>query len=137
VRGSGADNIVIAGGLIWAETFSGVLPYVLTGTNVVYNVHTYNHGAATPPAGGWAGGWDTNFGFLTASYPVISTEFGSFDCSSEFVSQLIAYFDAHQIGWTSWGWYVGGCTFPSIISSWDGAPAPGMGQTVQQALLGY
>ena len=137
VRGTGANNIVIAGGLAWASDLSGVAAHAIQGTNVVYNAHIYDTGSSTPPAGGWASGWDHNFGSLSAAYPLISTEFGTMDCSTTFVSQLIAYFDSHRMSWTAWAWYPGGCSFPAIVSDWNGTPAMGMGQTVQQALLGY
>ena len=38
------------------------------------------------------------------------------------------------MSWTAWGWYVNGCSFPSLISDWNGTPNdPG---TVIKAALG-
>ena len=74
---------------------------------------------------------------LNASNTVIATEFGVSDCSTTYVSQLIAYMNSHGMSWTSWAWYPGGCGFPAITSDWTGTALSGMGQTVQQALLAY
>jgi hypothetical protein len=77
--------------------------------------------------------WDTGFGFLTATDPVIATEYGTSDCSTTYYSDFISYADAHNISWSAWAWYPGGCSFPSLITDWSGTPnAPG--QVVKAAL---
>jgi hypothetical protein len=134
VRATGAENLVVIGGLEYAYDLSGVPASRISGHNIMYATHPYND--APDKAAGAP--WDTHWGFLTATDPVIVTEFGDrgASCPSQYSSELIAYADQHHASWTAWAWYVGGCTFPSIIAGWDGTPnAPGM--AVQAALAGY
>ena len=83
--------------------------------------------------------WGRAFGSLTATDPVIATEFGVLQdtaCTTDYDQQLIAYVDAHFAGLTAWAWYPGGCTFPALINDWAGTPSP-TGAVVKAALLGY
>ena len=132
VRAAGADNIVIAGGLGWAFDLSQVPTYRINGYNVMYATHPYD----TPdrPEQRW---WPA-FGFLTATDPVIITEFGDGGgtCATQYSADLIAYADLHAASWTAWAWFPGGCGFPSLIADWTGTPAP-VGAVVRAALLGY
>jgi hypothetical protein len=131
VRSTGAQNIVIAGGLNWAYDLSGVATHPIQGQGIMYATHPYDQNNWKPPSS-----WDANWGYLTATYPVIITEFGSFDCSTSYASQLIDYADAHGASWTAWAWYVSGCDFPSLITDWAGTPSP-PGQAVKDALARY
>lgn len=123
-------HILIAGGVNWAYDLSGVATHQVKGDDIMYATHPYDYGNKQPAD------WDRAFGYLTQSVPVIATEFGSFDCSTGYTSQVIDYADAHGASWTGWAWYVQGCSFPSLITSWDGTPsAPGA--VVKAALAGY
>lgn len=130
VRGTGAENLVLIGGLNYAFDLSGVPAHRVQGHNIVYVSHPYDYADKQP------GNWDQGFGFLTATDPVMITEFGAFNCSTSYYSQLISYMDSHGIAWTAWAWYVNGCGFPSVINDWNGSPnAPG--QVIKNALLSY
>ena len=132
VRGTGARNVVLAGGLSWAGTLAGGLPQdQLTGFDIAYTVHSYYGGTGAPdPITSWAGA----FGFATSRYPIVATEFGTTNCTAQYVRNFIAYAQANGVGWTAWAWYPGGCGFPSLIANWSGTPTV-MGQAVRQALL--
>ena len=78
VRGAGADNLVVMGGLSWAYDLSGVPDNRVSGYNILYATHPYNNSPASKPAG-----FDAAWGFLTKTDPVIVTEFGDGgDCGS-------------------------------------------------------
>ena len=78
--------------------------------------------------------WDQDWGFLTATDPVIVTEFGSSaNCSGSWNQQLIDYTAARGVSWTAWAWYPGGCQFPALIDNWAGTPTAA-GQVVKAAL---
>jgi endoglucanase len=139
VRATGADNLVVIGGLNFAFDLSGVPSNRITGYNITYATHPYNSSGRSPST------WDHAWGFLTATDPVIVTEFGDQSavvtdggtaCASAYSQEVITYADLHGASWTAWAWFVGGCKFPSLILDWDGTPnAPGM--VVKTALLGY
>lgn len=133
VRRAGADNLVIVGGLDWAYDLSGVPANRIAGYNIAYATHPYNTAQRQPSA------WDRSWGFLTATDPVIVTEFGNLNdssCSTDYSAKLIQYADAHAASWTAWAWFPGGCTYPSLIEDWRAAPSP-VGEVVKAALLGY
>jgi len=133
VRGAGADNLVLIGGLDWAYELSGVPANRISGYNIAYATHPYNTAERQPAA------WDRSWGFLTATDPVVMTEFGNFNdssCSTDYSAALIRYADAHGAGWTAWAWYPGGCTYPALIDDWRATPSAS-GTLVRAALLGY
>jgi len=131
VRGTGAENLVFIGGIDWAYDLSGVPGHLVNGHNIVYVTHPYNQGGKQP------NDWDSGFGFLTASYPVMATEFGdTTGCGTSYYSTLIPYMDSHHMSWSGWAWYVSGCGFPSVINDWSGTPSAS-GQVEKTALASY
>jgi len=137
VRNAGFNNLVLIGGLNWAYDLSGVPTNRIQGTNIVYATHPYDFAGKQPAD------WPTGFGFLTATDPVVATEFGTFNCTAGYVSTLINYMDApagdvnRRMSWTGWAWNSpGSCGFPSIIADWNGTPST-MGQPEHDALARY
>jgi endoglucanase len=136
VRAQGADNLVLVGGLDWAYDLSGVARgYALKGANVAYDTHVYTLFHAS------VADWDAHFGLVAGEHPVVSTEFGSSDCSTADSSRLLRYFDApmgkpeNRISWTIWSWNnPGNCSQPSVIADWDGTPLHGQGEMIKRAL---
>jgi aryl-phospho-beta-D-glucosidase BglC (GH1 family) len=144
VRATGANNIVIAGGLSYAFDLSGVGGNPIVGQNVMYASHPYKPQDAQTL-------WESSFGYLATQdiAPVITTEFGDTTpttvlnnlvvktCTGQWNSDLITFNDAHEISWTAWAWFVADpCQFPSVISDWSGTPSV-QGVPVKAALLGY
>jgi hypothetical protein len=134
VRATGANNVVIAGGLDYAYNLAGVASGSIQGFNIMYATHPYNQPGKEPS------GWEGAFGYLETNdvAPVIATEFGDGSpmCTGAWDEQLIAFADAHQMSWTAWAWYPGGCSFPSLISDWTPTLTV-QGQAVHDALLKY
>jgi endoglucanase len=130
IRAKGANNLVIAGGTNWAYDLSGVATHRIQGEGIMYATHPYDYGDKQPTD------WDRAWGYLTETAPVIVTEFGSGDCSKGYTQALIDYADAHAASWTGWAWYVAGCSFPSLITDWNGTPSP-PGEVVKAALEAY
>ncbi len=133
VRGTGATNLVLVAGMDWGYDLSQITSYPIQGTNVVYDSHPYPYAEKLP------GHWDAAFGKISATYPVISAESGQYDCGTSFMSQLLAYFDAHKISWVAWAWVVQGsqCGYPLLIQDYRGTPVPGMGQLIYMHLRSY
>ncbi|MGC4093463.1 MAG: glycoside hydrolase family 5 protein [Polyangiaceae bacterium] len=144
VRNAGANNLVLVGGLDWAYNLAQVLPgNALSGSNIAYVAHPYSFKGTTPSA------WDAAFGNLTATYPVVSTEFGqantstgaALTCDPNVYSSMLSYFASKGMGWTAWAWYVDRtvaspsetCGFPQLISGYSGSPNPA-GSVIKSAL---
>lgn len=74
-----------------------------------------------PEAGGWS-----KYVLPMAQYgPLIATEFGSFDCSSPFVTTLLRYAREQGISYTAWALWpqnsggpggLGACGYPSVMT---------------------
>ena len=133
VRDTGATNLVIVAGMDWGFDLSKIAQYAIQGTNVVYDTHPYPYAEKQP------GSWNAAFGTISKTYPVISAESGEYDCGTGFMSQLLAYFDAHQISWVGWAWVMQGsqCGYPLLIRDYRGTPTVGMGQLIYQHLQSY
>jgi endoglucanase len=132
VRSTGAHNLVVIGGLRYAFDLSGVPQHRIQGYNIVYATHPYNFSDKQQPT------WNTAWGFLAATDPIIISEFGdtSGSCANTYYSQVIEYANSRRMSWSGWAWYVSGCAFPSLIADWAGTPTPA-GQVAKNALLAY
>ncbi len=133
VRNTGTTNLVLVGGVNWGYDLSQLPRYALRGTNIVYVTHPYNSAGREPAT------WNGAFGAVSTGYPVLSTESGEFYCGTNYVSALLSYFDAHQIGWLGWAWTAQGdiCSYPRLILNYEGKPTPGLGELVYQHLHKY
>jgi endoglucanase len=101
------------------------------GHNIIWATHPYNQTGKQPSD------WGTGFGTLAATDPVMATEFGdTTSCGTDYDSALIAYANVHHVSWSSWAWFVSGCSFPSIITDWSGTPSA-VGAVVKSALATY
>ena len=85
VRGVGADNLVLVGGLNYAYELDGVPTHRVEGYNIVYVSHPYDFPGKQPS------NWEADWGFLAETDPIFVTEFGSFDCNPSYSQQLIDY----------------------------------------------
>eukprot|EP01119_Soliformovum_irregulare_P025095 TRINITY_DN918_c0_g1_i1.p1 TRINITY_DN918_c0_g1~~TRINITY_DN918_c0_g1_i1.p1 ORF type:complete len:357 (+),score=49.78 TRINITY_DN918_c0_g1_i1:100-1170(+) len=129
VRATGANNAVIVGGINYAYDLSGVANYPIQGTNIIYNTHPYNYGGKQPNE------WQASFGYLLPTHAVIATEFGdTTSCDTTYYANFLNFTQTHHMSWTGWGWWVSGCSFPSLISDWKGTPSAS-GVLVKAALL--
>ena len=134
VRATGATNLVLVGGLDWGYNLSQLPTYHLRGSNIVYDTHPYDYYGKQPS------NWEADFGTVSSLFPLFSAESGQYDCGTNYMSQLINYFDAHNISWVGWAWVVASgnpCRYPQVVSNYTGAPVAGMGQWEYQHLNGY
>jgi hypothetical protein len=75
-----------------------------------------------------AGGWSRYVLPMSKYGPLIATEFGSFDCSSPYVTTLLKYMAQHDVSYTVWALWPqnsggpggGACGYPSIMKSTPG-----------------
>ncbi len=96
IRGLGATNVVIAEGLTNNGMLAGLTPLSDPTGNLMYGVHPYYIAPGQPT-------WDADFGDLTATYPVIATEWNytSNKCGTKtetLAPSFLQYLSAHGIG---------------------------------------
>ncbi|MGE9268531.1 MAG: glycoside hydrolase family 5 protein [Verrucomicrobiales bacterium] len=140
VRSSGARNIVLAGGLFWANDLSKITEgYALDdpdGNGVIYSWHTYN----------WHTGWKERVAKTFAEHPVLLGEFGADIKKMEFiplddqedphtwVPDMLGYLEKNRIHWTAWCFHP--AATPRMIESWNYEPTDFYGKYIKEALAG-
>ena len=138
VRGTGARNVVIAGGLDWSYDLAGILRGRRLadpdGHGVIYANHTY------PFKGDTVGRWVAKLEAATREIPVIVSEFGSDPrggaglTGEQWVRQVLQALRDHDWDWTAWDFHPRAS--PCLISDWKYTPTPGFGVLVKEALAG-
>jgi hypothetical protein len=101
------------------------------GDRTVCNEKTQSECEAVDWSSPLAGGWSRYALPMTKFGPLIATEFGSFDCSSPYVTTLLKYMNQFDISYTAWALWpqnsggpegLGSCGYPATIKA---APDPG------------
>jgi hypothetical protein len=121
VRATGAQNVVMAGGLGWSGDLSGWLankPNDATG-NLAASFHTYNMTTCATMAC-----WTSVIAPVAAQVPVITGELGENDCAHGYIDQYMSWADSAGVSYLGWAWNAdfscgGG---PGLISDWNGTP---------------
>lgn len=131
VRAIAPLNLIIASGIGWGYDLSGLADPTLRvpTTNVLYGTHPFNHSGAQQPFD-----WPRAFGSVAAQIPVIATEFGAYDCGTDYTSQAIKYFEQLHISFLAWAWTTGACTIPSLLANWSGTPSVPYGAFIRQQM---
>lgn len=133
VRGTGAQNICIVGGLDYAYDLSFVNEsFKVAGTNIVYCSHPYND-KGQPGYTGEGGTFDQNYQGIIGNFPLIFTEFGVNQASyfptgyQQIYSSILEYVNAHKVNYSGFAWWVqeGNPQFPALIQDWNGTPLYG------------
>lgn len=127
IRAISPQSIILLSGINWGYDLSSVgQGYAVTGSNIVYSTHPFDYASKEPA------NWPHDFGAVAQTYPVIAAEFGSYTCGTGYLVAAITYFKAHHISWLAWAWNVGGCSGPSLLADWSGAPAGAYGAYIRQ-----
>jgi hypothetical protein len=142
VRETGAQNVVIAGGLDWAYDMSGFLQGKQLsdpkGSGVIYAHHTY------PFKGDTVEKWIAKMEKATKDLPVIVSEWGAESrqrsgpnrnlSAEDWVRRVLAVLEDHKWSWTAWDLHP--AAGPRLISDWKYTPTPTFGRWVKEALVG-
>ncbi len=149
VRSTGARNVVIAGGLGWANDLTGIESAAIEksespsyrlddpmGNGVMYAWHTYH----------WHKGWAKILP-VAAKHPIFLGEVGAAPREEmtfipleqkedpfTFSPDMIGFIQEHRINWTAWCFHPKAA--PCMIKSWDYDPTPYWGEFVRRALRG-
>jgi hypothetical protein len=132
VRGTGANQIVIANGVDWAHKLDQWLthkPSDPTG-NLIAGVHIYNDGACNTQSC-----WDSSISPVAAMVPVITGELGERDCAHTFIDSYMAWADPLKVNYLGWAWNPQNCsTFPALVTDTNGTPSA-FGQGLHDHLI--
>ena len=133
VRATGATNILMLGGLEWANDMREWLTYKPTDpqNNLAASWHSYSNNACATQSC-----WDSQVAPVAQQAPVVIGEFGQDGCGFDYMQQLVDWADAHGIGYLAWTWNPWGCTTGAVlIKDWNGTPEPGVGDGLKAHLL--
>jgi hypothetical protein len=122
VRQTGAKNLVLLGGLNYANNLTGWLKNEPKDPmhNLAASFHVYNFNPCSSLAC-----WNAQIAPLAAKVPIVAEEIGENDCQDRFINTTMNWLDQHQIGYLAWAWDTYGCSsFPALISNYDGTATP-------------
>ena len=140
VRGTGARNIVVVGGLDWAYDLSGVARGFelkdATGRGIIYATHIYP----------WKRGWQEKVLVVAERHPILVGEVGADIKKMDFipasaqedpftwVPDMLGLIQKHRLHWTAFSFHPSAT--PVLITGWDYTPTPFWGAFVKDALAG-
>jgi endoglucanase len=121
VRATGAENVVMAGGLAYSGDLTGWLanrPSDPTG-NLVASFHTYNFTGCANTAC-----WTGQIQPVADVVPVITGELGENDCAHGYIDSYMAWADGAGVSYLGWAWNADfNCNSgPSLITNANGTP---------------
>ncbi|MFE1881666.1 cellulose binding domain-containing protein [Streptomyces diastatochromogenes] len=120
IRGAGAKNVIMAGGLAYSNDLSQWLTYKPndpTG-NLAAAYHVYNFNTCASESC-----WNSTLAPVAAQVPLVAGEIGENTCSHGFVDQVMKWFDDRSLSYLGWTWNTWDCSSgPSLISAYDGTP---------------
>jgi hypothetical protein len=135
VRSSGATNVVMLGGLAYANDLSEWLshePSDPTG-EIAASWHSYNFNSCSSSSC-----WNSQIAPVLARVPLIAGELGENDCAHGYLDSLLPWLDSAGASYLAWTWNTWSCgSGPALISAYDGTPtAFGAGYKAHLAGLG-
>jgi endoglucanase len=131
VRGTGATNVIMVGGLTWSNNIAQWLQFRPSDplNNLMAFAHVYNFNACVS-----ASCWDSQWAPVAAQVPLTISEIGENTCAHGFVDQVMSWADAHGVGYLGWTWNTWPCnTGPALITDYAGTPTA-FGQGIRDHL---
>jgi len=132
VRSTGANNVLMLGGLEWSNNLTGWLAHepVDPDHDLAASLHSYNFNACSQ-----ASCWNSQIAPVAAKVPLIAGEIGENDCADTYVTPLMNWLNAHDASYLAWTWNTDfNCaTGPGLITNYNGAPT-GFGAGYESAL---
>jgi endoglucanase len=121
VRSTGANNVLMLGGLEWSNDLSGWLAHEPTDPdhNLAASWHSYNFNACSTESC-----WNHQIAPVMAKVPVIAGEIGEDNCSDSYVDPLTSWLNGKSASYLAWTWNTDFNCFsgPGLITGYNGAP---------------
>jgi endoglucanase len=126
VRGAGARQPIMIGGLAHAGDLSGLLSHPLHDLlgQLIASAHVYNAGYCVTLVC-----WNRTLGVVAEHVPVVTGELGEWDGKSDFITTYMRWTDNQwrrhhrSVSFLGWAWDVAqGVQGPSLVASYDGTP---------------
>jgi endoglucanase len=119
VRGTGASNVILLGGVGYSSRLSSWLAYMPRDplNNLAASWHVYNFSGCNTQSC-----WDSSAAPVAQQVPLVLGELGQDDRGSAFVGALMDWIDARQGSYLAWVWNVWG-KWSDVIQSYDGSPS--------------
>jgi len=119
VRSVGAKNIIMLGGLNWANDLSRWLKHEPADPdhNLAASWHSYNFNACDSRSC-----WARQVAPVIAKVPVIAGEIGENNCDDTYIGPLTKWLDARSTSYLAWAWNTNFTCAGSLITNYAGAP---------------
>jgi hypothetical protein len=135
VRATGATNVIMTAGITWTNDLTRWLEFKPTDPtgNLMAAWHTYNFNACVTVAC-----WDSQIGTVAAQVPVVAGEIGQNSCNHDYIDQVMAWADAHGVGYLAWTWNPWGVCASNgnvLINDYAGSPTSTFGEGFKAHLL--
>jgi len=119
VRDAGSENVIMIGGLAYANDLSGMMAHLPTDpkNQLAASFHVYPDNPCVDETC-----WNGAVANVAASMPLVTGEVGQFDCNGDFVTRYTTWADARSLSYLGWTFNPGDCMRPSLIADWTGAP---------------
>jgi endoglucanase len=121
IRSVGARNVIMLGGLAYANDLSGWLAHEPRDPDheLAASWHSYNFNSCDVAAC-----WDRQIAPVLARVPLIAGEIGENDCAAGYVRWLTKWLHARSASFLAWAWNADfQCSSgPSLITSYAGTP---------------
>ncbi len=132
VRSTGANNVLMLGGLTWSNDLNGWLAHEPNDPDhdLAASWHSYNFNACST-----ASCWNSQIAPVIAKVPLIAGEIGENDCADSYVTPLMKWLNSEGASYVAWTWNsdFNCASGPGLITNYKGAPT-GLGAGVEAML---
>jgi endoglucanase len=119
VRATGAEQIVLLGGLGYAHDLSGWKSHRPHDPlcNITVSYHQYDADCVNEAC------WNYFLKDIVPTLPLVTGEVGETDCQHEFIDRYTTWADTYRVSYLAWAWNVSSCSnFPALLRRYDGTP---------------
>jgi endoglucanase len=121
VRGTGANNVLMLGGLEWSNDLTQWLSHEPTDPDhdLAASWHSYNFNACSNQSC-----WTSQVAPVAAQVPVIAGEIGENDCAGTYINPVTTWMESDGISFLAWAWNADfACSSgPGLITDYTGTP---------------